>query len=131
MHSDDMWQAHAEAFGEYLRTQRQLAEMSLRELAAHTRVSNAYLSQIERGLHQPSVRVIRAVAEALGIPPEKLLARAGMLRFADEGGRFADEAGPARSASTDVESAIRAEDRLTEEQKQALISVFRSYLGTG
>lgn len=123
MHSDEMWRAHAEAFGEYLRTQRQLAEMSLRELAAHTRVSNAYLSQIERGLHQPSVRVIRAVAEALGLPPEQLLARAGMLRFAGKNE-------PSRRVVVDVESAIRAEDRLTEEQKQALISVFRSYLAT-
>ncbi len=121
MRSDDIWRAQAEAFGEYLRTQRRLAEMSLRELAAHTRVSNAYLSQIERGLHQPSVRVIRAVADALGIPPEQVLARAGMLRFAGE-------SEPARSGAPDVESAIRAEDRLTEEQKQALITVFRSYL---
>ncbi|HEY7009984.1 MAG TPA: helix-turn-helix transcriptional regulator [Jatrophihabitantaceae bacterium] len=129
MRSDEIWRAHAEAFGEYLRNQRQLAEMSLRELAAHTRVSNAYLSQIERGMHQPSVRVIRAVAEALGIPPDKLLARAGMLHYVDAADDRGDER-PKRKESRDVEAAIRAEDRLTEEQKRALISVFRSYLAT-
>jgi transcriptional regulator with XRE-family HTH domain len=129
MRSDEIWRAHAEAFGEYLRTQRQLAEMSLRELAAHTRVSNAYLSQIERGMHQPSVRVIRAVAEALGIPPDKLLARAGMLHHPPDAADTEDGRS-GRTESHDVEAAIRAEDRLTEEQKRALISVFRSYLAT-
>lgn len=121
MRSDDIWRAHAEAFGEYLRTQRRLAEMSLRELAVHTRVSNAYLSQLERGRHQPSVRVIRALADALAIPPETLLARAGI-------GRFVEETAPPPGGTSDVESAIRAEDRLTDTQKQALISVLRTYL---
>lgn len=120
MRTDKIWQAHAEAFGEYLRTQRRLAELSLRELAAQTQVSNAYLSQIERGLHQPSVRVLRAVAEALGIPPDQLFAHAGLKPTASA----------SDDAPSDVEAAIRAEPRLTAAQQDALIAVYRSYLAT-
>lgn len=125
MASDEMWQAHALAFGDYLRTQRRLAELSLRDLATRTRLSNAYLSQIERGLHQPSVRVMRAIAEALDIPPEILLSQAGLLRANEE------PAAPPRTGPVpDVEAAILAETRLSESQQQALIAVYRSYLAT-
>ncbi|MDN5857174.1 MAG: helix-turn-helix domain-containing protein [Pseudonocardia sp.] len=124
MRNDHVWRAHAEAFGEYLRTQRKLAELSLRDLAAQTQVSNAYLSQIERGLHQPSVRVLRAIATALDVPPDRLLAQAGLLKYAD-----VEPAEPDGVRSTpDVESAIRADSRLTAAQQTALIAVYRSYL---
>jgi hypothetical protein len=73
--------------------------------------------------------VIRAVAEALGIPPDKLLARAGMLHHPPDA-TDTEDGRSGRTESHDVEAAIRAEDRLTEEQKRALISVFRSYLAT-
>ena len=66
--------------GGYIRSQRQLAQLSLRELAARTNVSNAYLSQIERGLHEPSVRVITSIADALQLSAEALLSQAGVLR---------------------------------------------------
>ena len=66
------------------------SELSLRELAARTNVSNPYLSQIERGLHEPSVRVLKAIATALNVSAETLLAQAGLLR-----GR---RAGPGRGA---------------------------------
>jgi hypothetical protein len=52
------WSASMNALGEFIRTQRQLAKLSLREMAAMTSVSNAYLSQVERGLHQPSLKVL-------------------------------------------------------------------------
>lgn len=68
-----------EAFGTYLRAQRQLARLSLRQLAELTRISNPYLSQIERGLHQPSVAVIRSLADALDLSAEDLLAQAAGL----------------------------------------------------
>lgn len=114
----DVWQEQAAAFGEYLRAQRRLAEMSLRQLSEHTKVSNAYLSQLERGLHQPSVRVLTALAEALGIPPERLLAQAGV--------SLGDAAG---ERSDGVEAAIVADERLTDAQKQALLGVYRSFVG--
>ena len=112
----DAWRAQVGALGRIIRTQRQLAKLSLRELAALTDVSNAYLSQIERGMHQPSVRVLRAIAEALGLPPDALLREAGLLDPQEE---------TADTPST--EAAIRADARLTDAQKEALLSVYRSY----
>ncbi len=61
------WPGNLKALGDYIRQQRQLANLSLRDLAARTNVSNPYLSQIERGLHEPSVRVLRAIATALNV----------------------------------------------------------------
>ena len=75
----DHWRTQAETLGAFIRAQRQLADLSLREMATMTDVSNAYLSQIERGLHQPSVRVLSAIALALRVSPDELLAEAGLL----------------------------------------------------
>ena len=104
------------AFGAYLRTQRQLARLSLRQLARLTRISDPYLSQIERGLHQPSVAVIRAIADALELSAEELLAHAAGIvdETPKEGG---------------VEAAIRADAGLTTTQKSALLTVYRSMVG--
>ena len=66
---DDIWKQQAESFGRFLHTQRKLADLSLRELSAMTDVSNAYLSQLERGQHQPSVRVLRSLADACSTSP--------------------------------------------------------------
>ncbi len=104
------------AVGAYIRQQRELAQLSLRELSKMSEVSNAYLSQIERGLHEPSLRVMKAVAQALSMPLEELLARSS--------GQTEETPAP----KVDVEAAIRAEDRLTPAQQEALIAVFRSYL---
>ena len=112
----DPWRAHVEALGEFIRTQRQLAKLSLRDLAEKARVSNPYLSQVERGKHEPSVRVLSAIAAALDLSPETLLARAGLLDDADA---------PSPSTTTD---AIRADEALTPEQKDALLTVYRSYV---
>ena len=102
-----------EALGRYIRTQRELANLSLRELAARTNVSNPYLSQIERGLHEPSVRVLRSIAAALGVRAEALLHSAGVL----DGER-----------PVSTERAIRDDPALTAEQKKALLAVYRSYV---
>ncbi len=67
------------ALGQLIRAQRQQAELTLRDLAARTNVSNPYLSQIERGLHEPSVRVLKAIAAALNLSAESLLQQAGLL----------------------------------------------------
>lgn len=118
---DNPWEPHLAAFGEYLRSQRRLANLSLREMAERTKVSNAYLSQIERGMHAPSVRVLRSIARALDLSAEAMLAQAGLLDDVPAG-----DNGPAPPPST--EAAIRADRRLTDVQKEALLSVYRSYV---
>jgi transcriptional regulator with XRE-family HTH domain len=116
----ESWDAQMEALGAFIRDKRKMANLSLRQLAERTKLSNPYLSQIERGLHQPSVRVIRLISDALNVSAETLLAQAGLLHK--------DTDGVAHSAPLDIEAAIRAEQRLSEDQKTALIAVFRSML---
>ena len=70
----DPWQGQREALGAFIRTQRQMVNLSLRQLAELPSLSNPYLSQVERGLHQPSVRVLKAISDALNLSVEALLA---------------------------------------------------------
>jgi transcriptional regulator with XRE-family HTH domain len=121
----DPWQAQREALGAFIRTQRQMANLSLRQLAELTSLSNPYLSQVERGLHQPSVRVLKAISDALNLSAETLLAQAGLIDAATDGGPGADEAG--QKART--EDVIREDERLNDDQKAALIAVYRSMVG--
>ena len=120
--ADDPWQQQAEAFGRFMHSQRKLAKMSLRELAARTEVSNAYLSQLERGLHAPSVRVLKSLADAFNLSAETMLEHAGLV---DD-----DDARGARGLES-AEAAIRADPRLTDGQKEALLSVYRGFVGSG
>jgi transcriptional regulator with XRE-family HTH domain len=120
----DTWNAQMEALGAFIRSQRKLANLSLRQLAEMTTLSNPYLSQIERGLHQPSVRVLKLLSGALNVSAETLLAQAGLLdQAAGEAAPAADDAPPAS-----VEAAIIADGRLADEQKAALLAVYRSML---
>ena len=73
------WDTQREALGAFIRTQRKLANLSLRQLAEMTSLSNPYLSQVERGLHQPSVRVLKLISDALNVSAETLLAQAGLV----------------------------------------------------
>jgi len=124
----DPWAAQRDALGAYIRSQRKLANLSLRQLAELTSLSNPYLSQIERGLHQPSVRVLKLLSGALNVSAETLLAEAGLL----DPGSSADapQAADPGSGPTlpDVEAAIGAEQRLSDDQKAALIAVYQSMI---
>ena len=122
---NEPWDTQMEALGDFIRRQRKLANLSLRQLAEKTRLSNPYLSQIERGLHQPSMRVIKLISEALNVSAETLLTHAGLLHHPDGADEAEAHANPA------VERAIDADPRLSDEQKTALISVYRSMLRTG
>jgi transcriptional regulator with XRE-family HTH domain len=115
------WSASMNALGGFIRTQRQLAKLSLREMAAMTSVSNAYLSQVERGLHQPSLKVLHSIADALQLSTEQLLGQAGWAT-----GSPSSAAPPAAASST--EEAIRSDPRLSPEQRAALLSVYRSFV---
>jgi transcriptional regulator with XRE-family HTH domain len=126
----DPWESQREALGAFIRTQRRMANLSLRQLAELTHLSNPYLSQIERGLHQPSVRVLKQISDALNVSAETLMAQAGLIDkvAADAAGETA-EAGPSPKAPPPTEDSIRADERLSAEQKAALIAVYRSMLG--
>jgi transcriptional regulator with XRE-family HTH domain len=110
-----LWSENLQGLGSYIRAQRELANLSLRDLAARTNVSNPYLSQIERGLHEPSVRVLRSIATALNVSAESLLTHAGLLDGNDV-------------PRSSTEQAIRSDPALAAEQKRALLAVYRSYV---
>jgi transcriptional regulator with XRE-family HTH domain len=103
--------------GGFIRAQRQMANLSLRQLSVLTEVSNPYLSQVERGMHEPSVRVLKSIGEALNVSAETLFEQAGLTSPAEN---LDDEA---------TENTIRADPRLSEEQRHALLGVYRSYVG--
>ena len=117
MDLDEAARKQLQTLGEFIRERRKAAEYSLRDLADKANVSNPYLSQIERGLHTPSVRVLKAIATALNVSAESLLVQAGLL----EG---VESEGPGPS----VEDAVRADTRLSDDQKAALLAVHRSYV---
>jgi transcriptional regulator with XRE-family HTH domain len=104
-----------ESLGEYLKEQRVSAQLSLRQLADQTGVSNPYLSQIERGLRKPSAEVLQQIAKALRISAEQVYVRAGILD-------------PTEGRGGSVELAVLADNRLTERQKQSLLDVYASFL---
>ena len=114
---EDPWKVQLKTLGSFIRTQRELARLSLRDLSERTHVSNPYLSQIERGLHEPSIRVLKAIATALDVSAETLLAHAGLLAD-DEPGVDPPE----------TVSAIRADPHLSDAHKDALVAVYRSFL---
>jgi transcriptional regulator with XRE-family HTH domain len=116
--SDEPLKAQLEALGALLRAQRVAADLSLRELSERTKVSNAYLSQLERGLHEPSFSVLRAIASALGVPLGPLLTRVGMLEGESE----------SESHLRETEAAILRDPELSEPQRTALLSVYRSFI---
>ena len=124
----DPWAAQRDALGAYIRSQRKLANLSLRQLAELTSLSNPYLSQIERGLHQPSVRVLKLLSDALDVSTETLLAEAGLLD-PDSSAGAPQAADPGSGPPLpDVEAAIGAEQRLSDDQKAALIAVYQSMI---
>ena len=106
-----------QTLGALLRAQRLASGLSLRELSARTGVSNAYLSGIERGLHEPSLSVLRAIASALDTPLGPMLVRAGVL---DEGEQS--------DHPCDTQTAIERDPVLSEAQRFALLSVYRSFV---
>ena len=122
----EQWDKQMEILGDFIRQQRKLANLSLRQLAELTSLSNPYLSQLERGMHQPSVRVLKLLSGALNVSAERLLAQAGLLDAAADS--VAQDAAPPPQPS--VEAAIEADERLDDTQKAALLTVYRSMLRT-
>ena len=99
--------------GEFIREQRDLNNISLRQLSRLAGVSNPYLSQIERGLRKPSAEILQQIAKALRISAEALYVQAGILDQRPGDGLVAD--------------AVLADDGLTERQKQVLLEIYDSF----
>lgn len=105
--------AAASSIGHFIREQREAAQVSVRQLAQRAGVSNPYLSQIERGLRKPSAEILQQIAHGLSISAEQLYARAGLLE--------------ARTAPSDVASAILADPDLSERHKHVLVEIYESF----
>jgi len=106
--------------GEFIRAQREMANLSLRQLADIAKISNPYLSQIERGLHKPSADVLKNLASALKISAETMYTQAGLL----------DEVASGQPGRTGpgVEEAIRLDARLSSDQKETLVRIYRGFV---
>ncbi|MBB5161796.1 helix-turn-helix transcriptional regulator [Mycobacterium sp. AZCC_0083] len=102
----------AQDIGSFIRTQREAAQVSVRQLAEKAGVSNPYLSQIERGLRKPSADVLNQIAKALRVSAEVLYVRAGILEPSEPSG---------------VRDAIITDMTITERQKQVLLDIYTSF----
>jgi transcriptional regulator with XRE-family HTH domain len=106
--------------GEFIRRQRELQELSMRQLADLVGISNPYLSQIERGLRDPSEKVLDAIAQNLQLSADALR---------EHGGRRPD--GDEERAEPAIVAAIRADPKLTPRQRQALLGVYNAFVDRG
>ena len=101
--------------GAYIREQRRKAHLSLRKLADSAGVSNPYLSQIERGMRQPSAKILKGIATALQVSAETLFTQAGILD------------GSPDDADTDVLRAIFRDPQLTDGQRRELAETYERF----
>jgi transcriptional regulator with XRE-family HTH domain len=111
--------AQARALGAFIRSQRRVAELSQRELARAADLSDAYVSKLERGMHLPTIGVLRALGVALNVRADEMLAYCGWL---DDLERSAEPGS--------TEATISADPRLTPEKKRVLLRVYRSLAET-
>ena len=109
--------SHLVGLGAFIRSQRRLASLSQRELAKLTKLSDPYVSQLERGLHEPSVRVLRALGNALNIPADTLM---GYVGLSDD-----------TTSEIDTASAIRQDPKLNDAQKSAMLEIYKGFTDEG
>ena len=102
------------SLGEIIRRQREISELSMRQFASMAGISNPYLSQIERGLREPSDKVMEAIADTLHTSADALYAQAGLDDSDNE--------------DTAVVDAIQADPRLTAAQRRALLTTYEGFL---
>jgi transcriptional regulator with XRE-family HTH domain len=105
------------SIGEFIKSQRELANLSLRQLAEMASISNPYLGQIERGMYKPSADVLKNIASALRISAESMYAQAGLL----------DET-PPHEGAPGVEDAVKADPALSTDQKETLMRIYRGFV---
>ncbi len=121
-----------EDIGQMLKRLR--ADTSLRGVQRLTGISNAYLSQIEKGLRQPGPKVLRRLAALYGVGVQELFKRAGYLE--------AEKEEPKANEATEVERAYqyvlsdpvfrvgtRPRGPLSVESKRFIVELYERYTG--
>lgn len=98
--------------GEFIRQQRERANLSLRRLADTAGISNPYLSQIERGIRKPSAEILKRLSRALEISANSMYSKAGLIDEDFESPPFLDS--------------VEGESQLTSNQKKVLIDLYRT-----
>jgi transcriptional regulator with XRE-family HTH domain len=112
--AEALWADHLQRLGAFIKAQRRLNQLSQRQLAKLADLSDAYMSRIERGRHEPSLTVLRALADGLGIRADRLILYAARL--------------PVPDGTPSTEDAIRSDPRLSAAQRAALLDVLHTYL---
>ncbi|GMA40994.1 helix-turn-helix domain-containing protein [Mobilicoccus caccae] len=102
--------------GEYVREQRENAQLSVRQLSAAAGISNPYLSQIERGLRRPSAEILNSLAKGLQVSAESLYVRAGLLDASHE------------NSAVDVRRALALDRHLTARQRGIMLDLYDSFV---
>ncbi len=108
--------------GEFIKSRRKLAQLSLRELAERANISNPYLSQIERGLHEPSVRILKAISKALNVSLGSLLSQLG---HSEESVIVASD-----NAHSPVEAAVFSDPLLSQYHKEVLVASYKTFVAS-
>jgi transcriptional regulator with XRE-family HTH domain len=101
--------------GEFIRRQRELQDLTMREFARMTGISNPYLSQIERGLREPSERVVESIARSFEMTADSLYEQAGITVEDD-------------AADSGVRAAIESDQGLTARQRRAMLEMYDAFL---
>jgi transcriptional regulator with XRE-family HTH domain len=104
------------ALGEIIRRQRELSAMSMRQFSELVGISNPYLSQIERGLREPSERVVESIATALRTTSDALYEQAGI------------DVDEPQAEGPSVPDAVKADPRLNAAQRRALLAVYQAFV---
>ena len=100
------------SLGEMIRRQRELAALPMRQLANMAGISNPYLSQIERGLRDPSQQVLNAIADSLQMSADSLRP---------------EPAGQTDLGASAVLDAISADPDLAPQQRKALRESYEAF----
>jgi transcriptional regulator with XRE-family HTH domain len=102
------------SIGNYIRSQREIANVSLRKMAEQSGISATVLREIESGLRNPSITILSSIAKALRLSAETLYLQAGAIDPHDLG-------------ETDVVKEIRRDPHLTDRQRDLLVEIYDSF----
>lgn len=106
--------AQTSSIGDYIRRQRELANISLRKMANMSGVSAGVLSEIEQGLRNPSRTLVQSIATALRLSAETLQLQAGVID-------------PRDVNDADAVREIKRDAHLTDRQREILVEMYSTF----